>query len=95
MAEANDEKIRMSEIQSKSIDSMKSELSIFQQHTGELFDGIGEISMKAETLELEKEKLMAEKDKLNRTCNDLMSELEARKHEVRGCLFSYANCTIL
>ncbi len=87
MAEANDEKTQMSEIlqnQSKSIDSMKTELSIFQQHTGELFDGIGEISTQAETLKSEKERLMAEKDKLNRTCNDLMAELEARKVEVRG-----------
>ena len=88
----------MSEIlqnQSRSIDSMKSELSIFQQHTGELFDGIGEISTKAETLESEKEKLMAEKDKLNRTCNDLMTELEARKVEVRGYLLSCTNHTML
>ena len=88
----------MSEIlqnQSQSIDSMKSELSIFQQHTGELFDGIGEISTKAETLESEKEKLMAEKDKLNRTCNDLMAELEARKLEVRGYQFYCTSCIIL
>ena len=62
---------------------MKTELSIFQKHTGELFDGIGEISTEAETLKSEKEKLKAEKDKLNRTCNELMAELEARKVEVR------------
>ena len=78
--------MQMSEIlqnQSKSIDSMKTELSVFQQHTGELFDGIGKISTEAETLKSEKERLMAERDKLNRTCNDLMNELEARKVEVR------------
>lgn len=86
LTEANEEKTRMSEIlqvQARSIDSMKNELSIFQKHTGELFDGIGEISTEAETLKSEKEKLKAEKEKLNRTCNELMGELEARKIEVR------------
>ena len=91
----------MSEIlqnQSRSIDSMKNELSIFQKHTGELFDGIGEISTQAETLKSEKERLKAEKDKLNRTCNELMAELEARKVEVRrevlSCTITIHVCTV-
>ena len=36
-----------------------------------------------ETLKSEKKKLMVEKEKLNQTCNNLMSELETLKLTVR------------
>ena len=85
LAEATDEKSRMSEIllvQARSIDSMMNELSNFQKHAGEIFDGIS-IDSEDETLKSEKERLMAEKDKLNHMCNELMAKLEAQKVEVR------------
>lgn len=76
--------------QAKTMDTMKSDLTLFQIHAGELIDGIGEKSTEAENLKsekdrikAEKDRIKAEKDKLNKRCGELMSELEARKIEVR------------
>ena len=84
----------MSEIlqaQAKNIDTMKSELALFQQHTGELIDGIGEKSTEAENLKSEKDRLKTEKDKLNKRCDELMGELEARKLEVRELFVAHVH----
>ena len=86
VARLNEEKDQLSAIlqaQAKTMDTMKEDFCHFQIQATELIDGIGDKSTEAENLKSEKERIKAEKDKLNMRCSELMSELEARKIEVR------------
>ena len=79
VAQLQEEKDKLSDLlqaQAKSLDSMKNDIALFQTHASELIDGIGEKSTEAENLK-------SEQERLNKRCDELKNELEARKFEVR------------